>query len=117
MKAECVICMEYFQSNDSISASQCGHVFHEACIARWLGESGAIHSVGHCPQCRSKVSKVRLTRLFFTENSRTVVAAPNRRDIDEVRDRINQLAKTVESVPFLSFILSLGCLKSFNKFI
>ena len=64
MKAECVICMECFQSSDVISASRCGHVFHHGCITRWLRESGI-----HCPQCRSVIVKVTLTRLFFTESS------------------------------------------------
>ena len=53
--------MECFQSSEAISASECGHVFHEACIARWLGESG-----DHCPYCRTAIiDKERLVRLFF----------------------------------------------------
>ena len=94
MQVECSICIEQFQSNDTILASECGHVFHEACIAYWLDES--VHSIGDCPQCRTTIDRVRLTRLFFTETSRTVAAAvATRRDIDELRDRINQLTKIV----------------------
>ena len=36
MQIECVICMERFRSEEAISASQCGHVFHLECITHWL---------------------------------------------------------------------------------
>ena len=92
MQAECIICMEHFESSAAISASECGHVFHEACIARWLDESGFL-SVGHCPQCRTIVNKVCLTRLFFTDSSVTsrATAVHHQRDIDELQARIDKL--------------------------
>ena len=99
MKAECVICMEHFQSSDAISASQCGHVFHEACIARWLRESG-----GRCPQCRSIISKVLLTRLFFTESSpnrattTTTATTSSQSDIDTLQARIVRAKKSIEEL-------------------
>ena len=86
MQAECSICMEHFESSAAISASRCGHVFHEACIARWLGESR------HCPQCRTVVNKVCLTRLFFTDSSTSRATAVNhQRDIDKLQARIDKL--------------------------
>ena len=88
MQAECSICMEHFESSAAISASRCGHVFHEACIARWLGESR------HCPQCRTVVNKVCLTRLFFTDSSTSRATAVNhQRDIDKLQARIAELTK------------------------
>ena len=72
---------EHFQSSEAISAGKCGHVFHEACIARWLGESG-----GHCPQCRTLINKCGLTRLFFTQSS-----AKSTSTINELQTRIAQL--------------------------
>ena len=87
MQAECSICMEHFESSAAISASRCGHVFHEACIARWLGESR------HCPQCRTVVNKVCLTRLFFTDSSVTsrATAVNHQRSIDKLQARIDKL--------------------------
>ena len=104
MKAECVICMEHFQSSDAISASQYGHVFHEACIARWLDESGGVFSVGHCPQCRTIVNKVLLTRLFFTESSpnrattTTTATTSSQSDIDTLQARIVRAKKSIEEL-------------------
>ena len=90
MQAECVICMEHFQSSDAISASECGHVFHEACIARWLDESGIL-AVGHCPQCRTVVNKECLMRLFFTATDSSRTLAITQRDIDKLQARIDDL--------------------------
>ena len=84
MQAECSICMEHFETSEAISASHCGHVFHEACITRWLGQ-GVVRSVGYCPQCRAIVNRVGLTRLFFTHSSSTDV---KQREIDELQARI-----------------------------
>ena len=93
MQAECVICMEHFQSSEAISASECGHVFHSACITRWLDESGIL-AVGHCPQCRSVVNKERLMRLFFADSSTSRATAVNhQRDIDKLQARIAELTK------------------------
>ena len=99
MRAECIICLEHFQSSDAISASHCGHVFHEACIERWLGESGAIHSLGQCPQCRSTIDQLRLTRLFFTDSSVSATATDtgvnHQRVIDELQERITFANKRI----------------------
>ena len=95
MKAECVICMERFQSSEAISASECGHVFHQACIVRWLNESCGFSSIGNCPQCRSSINKVRLTRLFFTDSSVTSTATVNQRDIDKLQARITLANKCI----------------------
>ena len=93
MKAECSICMEHFQSSEAISASRCGLVFHEACITRWLDESGGVFfSYGHCPQCRSLISKVRLVRLFFTaaaDDDTSTDRVNHQRNIDQLKEQTN----------------------------
>ena len=94
MKAERVICMEHFQSSEAISASECGHVFHQACILLGLNESCGFSSIGNCPQCRSSINKVRLTRLFFTD-SLTSTATVNQRDIDKLQARITLANKRI----------------------
>ena len=84
MKVECIICMELFESSDTISACQCGHVFHQECIVRWLSRDG-LHSIGKCPQCRTVIDEF-LTRLYFTDSSST--ADVKQRNIDELQARI-----------------------------
>ena len=101
MKAECVICMDHFQSSDAISASECGHVFHEACITRWLDEGvgGVFLSYGHCPQCRGLISKMRLVRLFFTaaddDDDTSTARVNHQRDIDQLKEQIALANKRV----------------------
>jgi hypothetical protein len=56
--------------NASISAIQCGHLFHEECLSRWLNSGQKT-----CPQCRyTTTSKAIIKKLFFTESlDRTTV--------------------------------------------
>jgi hypothetical protein len=64
MKIVCVICTELFLVNSHISACNCGHIFHEECLSRWL----KIGQQTNCPQCRAKVKeKEVIKRLFMTE--------------------------------------------------
>lgn len=47
---DCSICLEEFCSNErKVVKIQCGHVYHESCILKWLDNS---HS---CPLCRSPI--------------------------------------------------------------
>jgi hypothetical protein len=76
--------MEHFESSeDAISASGCGHVFHSACIAQWLDESA------QCPQCRSTVDRSHLVRLFLSESCST---PGDDNDSDELRKHLLELA-------------------------
>lgn len=62
MRPFCVICQELFVISAQISACNCGHVFHEECLFRWL------KSHQTCPQCRAKVTESTvIKRLFLTE--------------------------------------------------
>mmetsp|Transcript_15168 Transcript_15168/g.21771 ORF Transcript_15168/g.21771 Transcript_15168/m.21771 type:complete len:158 (+) Transcript_15168:657-1130(+) len=45
--SECVICMESINSGIA-RALACGHVFHRACIERWLADATT------CPTCRER---------------------------------------------------------------
>lgn len=64
MRPLCVICTEVFVINSQITACNCGHIFHEECIFRWLKSSQK-----NCPQCRAKVTESTvIKRLFLTES-------------------------------------------------
>lgn len=52
----CTICMDEFEAKDSCYLLACNHIFHEACVNRWL-------SIAHsCPICRREV---KYHRSFF----------------------------------------------------
>ena len=59
---ECTICLEGLQIGDdpsfrAISVTPCGHMFHHACLKRWIGMTPT------CPKCRGGVHHV-VERLF-----------------------------------------------------
>ena len=76
--------MERFQSSEAISASECGHVFHLACISHWLAVGDPS---GECPQCRSTLDRHRLVRLYFTESS-TVTSNDDSMTAIELREQL-----------------------------
>eukprot|EP00929_Paragymnodinium_shiwhaense_P105066 TRINITY_DN69975_c0_g1_i1.p1 TRINITY_DN69975_c0_g1~~TRINITY_DN69975_c0_g1_i1.p1 ORF type:complete len:209 (-),score=14.10 TRINITY_DN69975_c0_g1_i1:32-658(-) len=47
--ADCPICIQAFDSKGVIKVTRCGHAFHEACLATWLGKERS------CPACRRDV--------------------------------------------------------------
>lgn len=62
MKALCCICSDLFVNDESISisATPCGHTFHEECLFKWLATSST------CPSCRSRVNRGNIIhKLFF----------------------------------------------------
>ncbi len=66
MRIVCVICTELFLINSQISACNCGHIFHEECLSRWL----KIGQQTNCPQCRAKVKESTvIKRLYLTESN------------------------------------------------
>ena len=50
---ECAVCLcEYAQGEPLVSLPACGHLFHRACVERWLNTSR------ECPKCRAAVMSV-----------------------------------------------------------
>jgi hypothetical protein len=46
---ECSICLERCGDTDGLMELRCKHIFHSACLERWL------RSHGDCPYCRATV--------------------------------------------------------------
>lgn len=69
MRPICVICTDIFVINSQISACNCGHIFHEECLFRWIkSSSSGANSNQTCPQCRAKISQSTIIkRLYLTE--------------------------------------------------
>ena len=40
MKLECTICKEEFSPSCELTTTNCGHLFHQGCILRWMGRWG-----------------------------------------------------------------------------
>lgn len=79
--------------NSSVSATECGHVFHEECLARWLSRSRS------CPTCRKPLRQDRVFRLFLNptdflrsdgENADALLLL--RRQLSEARDQLEAAA-------------------------
>jgi len=47
--ASCLICCERIRERAPLLRMPCGHVFHEACVSRWLDEHRT------CPTCRKEI--------------------------------------------------------------
>ena len=48
----CAVCLAGLAEGEEVAVLGCGHTFHAACMARWVGE-------GHfsCPYCRAEVAR------------------------------------------------------------
>ncbi|KAI3734041.1 hypothetical protein L6452_13501 [Arctium lappa] len=49
-QVECVVCLNTIGEDDEIRELRCGHLFHEACLDRWLGFRNRT-----CPLCRDNL--------------------------------------------------------------
>lgn len=65
MRAFCDICFELFEDNNKLTATTCGHVFHENCIVHWMKQSQS------CPICRCSINSDKITRLYFSLSQTT----------------------------------------------
>ena len=50
---ECAVCLVAFGAGQEVVHLPCSHVFHRACIIRWLARSR------RCPFCRAELSQIR----------------------------------------------------------
>ncbi|CAF1537699.1 unnamed protein product [Rotaria magnacalcarata] len=64
MNIACTICLDRFFLSSIISASPCGHLFHDKCLDRWLVDERK----KTCPQCRTPITpKQVLKKLYLME--------------------------------------------------
>ncbi|RKO93732.1 putative anaphase-promoting complex subunit, partial [Blyttiomyces helicus] len=45
------VCLESFEEDTLVRTLSCGHLFHRACIDRWL-----LQKIASCPLCRAEFS-------------------------------------------------------------
>ncbi|CAF1492953.1 unnamed protein product [Adineta ricciae] len=64
MNIACTICLDRFFLSSTISASPCGHLFHDKCLDRWIVDERK----KTCPQCRTAITpKQILKKLYLME--------------------------------------------------
>lgn len=61
MKIECSICFDKIANVDEVVSTVCGHLFHDQCMNRWLLAA----TEPTCPQCRRRVRKSDLRKVFL----------------------------------------------------
>jgi len=59
---DCTICFREFEENIPKIALECGHVFDDECITRWVNKEGK----NTCPLCREEIKN------FFTDEQRKI---------------------------------------------
>ena len=102
MRPICVICTECFVINSQITACNCGHIFHEECIFRWLKSSQKT-----CPQCRAKVTEATvIKRLFLTESE----SSASMFSTQALATRVNDKSE-IDSEKFEDCLIKIGELK------
>ncbi|KAF8784287.1 E3 ubiquitin-protein ligase TRAIP-like [Argiope bruennichi] len=84
MQAVCVICHDPFDGAVGIVTTQCGHIFHNSCIEKWLARSGT------CPECRNIVFKESLTKLFFNVSFDDKSGNNIERSLDELKKQLHE---------------------------
>lgn len=53
----CSICLGEFEDQDSLRQLQCSHLFHKACVDKWVLAEKDTPSQGRCPMCRTFIFK------------------------------------------------------------
>jgi hypothetical protein len=93
MRPICVICTDIFVINSQISACNCGHIFHEECLFRWIKSSTSSSSSNQtCPQCRAKISvSTIIKRLYLTEADLSSSQLPITNITDILNDPSNEV--------------------------
>ncbi|GFR82167.1 E3 ubiquitin-protein ligase TRAIP-like [Elysia marginata] len=88
MRAQCCICADLFESTQTvnISATPCGHVFHEACLMRWMDTSST------CPSCRTHIKKTQVIKRLFFDISEEV---DGDEDVSRFKNQVSDLKAQV----------------------
>lgn len=59
--SQCCICLEDFSTTSVVSKLRCDHVFHKACVERWLSQG----SNTKCPLCKQEAVDTETTPLLI----------------------------------------------------
>ena len=66
MSGSCSICQEHISfCDEEISVLNCGHLYHQSCLQRWLDTSST------CPECRSAVARNNFVQKIYPSKSKS----------------------------------------------
>ena len=66
MLISCSICCEDINFVDhQISSTACGHLFHYACLKKWLENSST------CPECRVKINENTFVKKLYANTNKS----------------------------------------------
>ena len=83
MDITCSVCTESLISkDDSVSTTQCGHVFHTKCVTQWF-QTGK----NTCPQCRAISGMNQIIQTYVSKNAKAL-------DVIEADLKCIELAET-----------------------
>ena len=86
MSVTCSICCEAIDfSRDITSVLNCGHLFHQACLLKWLDASQT------CPECRRKVGKKGFVKKILPK-----VSSDDKLSYENVSNETRDLFKVYE---------------------
>lgn len=99
----CGICQNALQAESY--AVRCGHVFHNACIMKWL----TISERGGCPECRSNICPSKeIFRLYLNvaeengnENSVGNFQSNFENEIDELKATVTNIEEKMKSLKIM----------------
>lgn len=79
MQICCSICKDLFIHHSEVVVTECGHLYHSACVFEWLKNQKT------CPQCRASVKREKVHRVYFdVENDTDVDASSLQYKIDKL---------------------------------
>ena len=90
MQVICSICLSDLKfSNQNISVSECGHIFHHDCLQDWIGIRQT------CPECRCQLGENSLVKKVYPKMSEECAIVYNGNS-SESKDLFDLLAKNSE---------------------
>ncbi|SPP87554.1 E3 ubiquitin-protein ligase RFWD3 [Drosophila guanche] len=112
----CPICLDSWEMSGEhrLVSLRCGHLFGEACIRRWLGESQKQSSVKVCPQCKTKATYKDIRHLYA---KRILVVDTEIRDqLEEERRRNHILTTELSAIKLAHYVTADKLLQTTKKY-
>ena len=93
LRGSCTICTDYFDAENDISVTPCGHLFHALCLNQWIETCKAKCT---CPQCRRLIaSRGIVSKIFINipeENEEAIDPYVLKNKVDELEGLLKKCA-------------------------
>ena len=81
MSLQCSVCLDNLNfSEDHISVTKCGHIFHKRCLNRWTRQNT------NCPECRKRVHWRNTVKRLFANIDEPEQALNDTNCLNELRN-------------------------------